>query len=185
LNGGVKALTDAIAGEAVVPNLETLRVLSDGRRHEILTALIREPLTVRALAEQLRLPRTRLYYHLELLERHGLVRVVQTRMVSGALERTYRAAARTFRVDRSALSASAAAAIDEAQATILQAVAGDLRDRRDVTRDPLVSRTFVRLSPARYAELEARLRALVSEYRDDEDGAPAELAFALFALEAA
>jgi DNA-binding transcriptional ArsR family regulator len=181
----MNSLAEAIADEAVVPNLETLRVLADGRRHEILTALIHEPLTVRVLAEQLRLPRTRLYYHLELLERHGLVRVVQTRMVSGALEHTYRAAARAFRVDRSALSASAAAAIDEAQATILQAVAEDLRSRRDVTRDPLVSRTFVRLSASRYAELETRLRALVAEYRDDEDGTPAELAFALFSLAAA
>jgi DNA-binding transcriptional ArsR family regulator len=174
-----------IADEAVVPNLESLRVIADGRRHEILTALIREPLTVRALAEQLRLPRTRLYYHLELLERHGFVRVVHTRMVSGALERTYRAVARTFRVDRSALSDTAAAAIDEAQATILQAVAEDMRSRRDVTRDPLVARAFVRLNARRYAELEARVRALVAEYRDDADGAPAEFAFALFALEAA
>jgi DNA-binding transcriptional ArsR family regulator len=184
LNGGVNSLAEEIAEEAVVPDLETLRVLSDGRRHEILTALIREPLTVRALAERLRLPRTRLYYHLELLERHGLVRVVHTRMVSGALERTYRAAARSFRVDRGALAdSSAAAAIDEAQATILHAVAEDLRVRRDVTRDPLVARTFVRLSAGRYAELEARLRSLMAEYRDDEDGTPAELALALFSLE--
>jgi DNA-binding transcriptional ArsR family regulator len=182
----MSSLATEIAEEAVVPNLEILRVLADSRRHEILTALMREPLTVRALAEQLRLPRTRLYYHLELLERHGLVRVVHTRMVSGALERTYRAAARTFRVDRRALADStAAAAIDEAQATILQAVADDLRGRRDVTRDPLVARTFLRLNAGRYAELEARLRALVAEYRNDEDGAPAELAFALFSLEAA
>src|ERR1700677_2049107 len=106
-------------------------------------------------------------------------------MVSGALERTYRAAARTFRVDRSALSASAAAAIDEAQATILQAVAEDLRSRHDVTRDPLVSRTFVRLNAGRYAEPEARLRTLINEYRDDEHGTPVELAVALFSLETA
>jgi hypothetical protein len=80
---------------------------------------------------------------------------------------------------------SAVAAIDEAQATILQAVADDLRGRRDVTRDPLVSRTFVRLNAGRHAELQARLRAIVAEYRDDEDGAPAELAIALFSLESA
>ena len=54
---------------------------------------------------------------------------------------------------------------------------------RDVTRDPLVTRTFVRLTAERQAEFEARLRALVAEYRDDADGGPAEVAVALFALE--
>jgi hypothetical protein len=42
------------------------------------------------------------------------------------------------------------------------------------------------LTPERYGELEARLRALIDEYhRDDAGGEPAEFSFALFALEAA
>ncbi|HEV8020163.1 MAG TPA: helix-turn-helix domain-containing protein [Candidatus Lustribacter sp.] len=173
-----------IANEAALPDLEALRVLVDGRRHEIVTELIAAPLTIRQLAERLHLPRTRLYYHIELLELHGIVRVVQTRMVSGALERTYRAAARNFRVDRRLLSNTAAAAIDDAQAGILEAVADDIRRRRDTERDPLVTRTFVRLTPERYSELERRLRALIGEYATgDDDGATAELALALFSLE--
>jgi DNA-binding transcriptional ArsR family regulator len=182
----MEVLTDALPDEALVADLDALRVLADGRRHEILTALIHEPLTVRILAERLRLPRTRLYYHIDVLERHGLVRVVQTRMVSGALERTYRAVARTFRVDRRALGAAASAVVDATQASMLHAVADDLQARRKPGRDPLVSRAFLRLTAERYGELEARLHALIAEYhRDDAGGEPAELAFALFALESA
>jgi hypothetical protein len=40
----------------------------------------------------------RLYYHVNLLEEHGLVRVTQTRIVSGIVERTYALVARHFAV---------------------------------------------------------------------------------------
>ena len=68
----------------VVPieHLETLRVLVDSQRHRIVTLLIDEPQTARELAERLGLARTRLYYHLALLEQHGLIVVSSTRRKS-------------------------------------------------------------------------------------------------------
>lgn len=175
-----------ILDEAPVADLETLQVLADGQRHRIVTLLMEESLTAKEIADRLGIGRTRLYYHLDLLERHGIVRVSGTRLVSGIVERRYRAAARTFRVDRALLSSRASLAeITDAQASILDAVAHDLhvraRARVGTDDDLLVSRAFLTLSAARRQELRERLTALVAEYRDSDDGGDEiEVAVALF-----
>jgi DNA-binding transcriptional ArsR family regulator len=187
MNGEMPVNASEILDTVAIQNLDALRALVDSQRHRIVTLLIDEPLTAKVLAERLGIARTRLYYHLAMLERRGLIRVVETRVVSGVQERTYRAVARTFRVDRALLASQATAAeVFDAQAAILDAVAGDVRARAvpDGTSpddDVFVSRTFLRLTDERRRELGSRLKALVAEYRDgDADGSETELALALF-----
>ncbi len=173
--------------QASVPigNLEALRALVDGQRHRIVSLLIEEALTATELADRLEIARTRLYYHLGLLERHGLIRVSETRLVSGISERRYRAVARAFRVDRTLLASGASdSEIAQTQAAIVDEVAADLHARATVAAfedDLLVSRAFLHLNGGRRKELRAKLAALVSEYGEaDSDGAETELAIALF-----
>jgi DNA-binding transcriptional ArsR family regulator len=189
------AASAAIAPEMAIDRIEVLQVLADSQRHQLVKLLIDEALTVRELAERLGLARTRLYYHLDLLQSHGIVRVVETRIVSGIEERRFRAVARCFRVDRTLLASQASESqIAAAQAAILETVAADLRTRASSgplrpgpsDDDVLVARTFVRLSDARLRELRVRLKALLDEFDDkDPAGHPAELALALFATERA
>ncbi|HZO94512.1 MAG TPA: winged helix-turn-helix domain-containing protein [Candidatus Baltobacteraceae bacterium] len=176
----------ALAAEAVVPDLDALRVLADGQRHRMLTLLIEEPLNARQLSERLDMPRTRLYYHLGLLEKHGIIRAVGSRHVGSTVERTFRAVAQRFRVDRGVLASSAStAAIDAAQAEIVDAVALDLRSRaRRSNAETLVARAFTRLTAERYTDLRKRLRALLAEFeKPDANGTPVEIAAVLFAAE--
>jgi DNA-binding transcriptional ArsR family regulator len=56
------------------------------------------PTTVKELAKAMDMKPNRLYYHVNLLEEHGLVRVTQTRIVSGIVERTYALVAKHFAV---------------------------------------------------------------------------------------
>jgi DNA-binding transcriptional ArsR family regulator len=189
MNG--QMVVNEILNTAPIQNLEALRTLVDGQRHRIVTLLVDEALTATELAERLGIARTRLYYHLSLLEQHALIRVAETRVVSGIVERRYRAVARTFRVDRALLASEATEAeVSHVQASILDAVASDLRNRtvvgeRSLDSDLLVSRTFLRLNDERRSELRSRLMALVEEYRDADDvGTEMELAFAFFASEA-
>lgn len=176
---------EELLASAPIESLEALRVVSDSQRHRVVTLLIEEPLTARELAGRLGIGRTRLYYHLDLLEKHGLIRVTETRVVSGILERTYRAVARAFRVDRALLSAhSSEEEVNDAQASILDAVAGDLRarppaHRRAAENDVMVSRRFLRLSESRRRELSDRLSALIQEYDDSESGEAPEVEVAL------
>src|SRR5918912_4209068 len=88
-----------------ITDLDRLRVIADPLRLRILETLI-EPRTVKQVAAALGLAPTKLYYHINLLERHGLIVVVDTRLVSGILEKRYQAAARCFRVDHALLALS-------------------------------------------------------------------------------
>lgn len=80
------------AHEQIIEDLETLKVLADPLRLRIRELLV-QPSTVKQLAAELDLPATKLYYHVNLLEKHGLINVVDSRMVSGIVERVYQVAA--------------------------------------------------------------------------------------------
>lgn len=60
--------------------------------------------TVKQIAAKLNIPPTKLYYHFKQLEEHGLIRVVDTRLVSGIVEKLYQARAYSYRVDKGLLS---------------------------------------------------------------------------------
>jgi len=91
------------ADEIVIDDLETLKVLADPLRLRI-RELMTEPTTVKQVAEALGIPPTKLYYHINLLEKHNLILVVDTRIVSGIIEKHYQIAARSVRVARHLLS---------------------------------------------------------------------------------
>lgn len=84
------------ADTLVIKDVVTLKVVADPFRQELL-GLIDKPVTVKELAARIGRPADRLYYHLSLLEKHGLVKADQER---GA-ERRYRPAAEKVDIDPS------------------------------------------------------------------------------------
>ncbi|MDX1448679.1 MAG: helix-turn-helix domain-containing protein [Acidimicrobiia bacterium] len=74
---------------------EHFDVLSDTTRLEMIEQLLR-PRTVRELAEQMRVPRTRLYHHVNLLEDAGMIQVVDTRRAGAQTEKVYQVAAYAY-----------------------------------------------------------------------------------------
>lgn len=91
------------ASELVISDLETLKVLADPLRLSILEYLMR-PSTVKRIAEKINKPPTKLYYHFNLLEKHNLIVLVDTRIVSGIIEKHYQAAAHVYRVAKDLLT---------------------------------------------------------------------------------
>ncbi|MBK8137519.1 MAG: helix-turn-helix transcriptional regulator [Chloroflexi bacterium] len=91
------------AQELVISDLETLKVLADPLRLSILEYLMRSS-TVKRIAEKINKPATKLYYHFNLLEKHGLIVLVDTRIVSGIIEKHYQAAAKVYRVAKDLLA---------------------------------------------------------------------------------
>src|SRR6266699_2543948 len=92
------------AQEMVISNFDTLKVAADPVRLRIMEVLIDNPLTVKQVARKLESAPTKLYYHVNLLEEHGLITVTGSRIVSGIIEKQYRASASSLRVDRSLLT---------------------------------------------------------------------------------
>lgn len=97
------APTVKIQDTMLISDLETLKVLADPLRLSILEYLVK-PSTVKRIAEKLGKPPTKLYYHFNLLEQHGLIQLVDTRVVSGIIEKHYQASARSYHVARGLLA---------------------------------------------------------------------------------
>ena len=83
----------------VLTDLEQIRVLADPLRIRILELLCDEELTTKQVAGKLDEKATRLYHHVEALERVGLIRLARTRQNRGTIEKYYIGVAKAFRAD--------------------------------------------------------------------------------------
>ncbi len=86
--------------EFIIDDIDTLKVLTDARRIRILELMVLRPYTTKELALKLDMQPSKLYYHINLLEKHGLIQVVDTRIVSGIVEKHYQAVAKSYNPSR-------------------------------------------------------------------------------------
>lgn len=95
------------ADEMVLTDVEQLKVIGEPLRLQLIEVMAEDPTrgwTAKELAQHLATKQTKLYHHLGLLEEHGFIRVGDTRVVSGILEKRYQATAHGYRVERSLLA---------------------------------------------------------------------------------
>ncbi len=162
----------------IIRDLETLKVLTDPLRMRILALLRERPRPVKEVAQALEIPPTRLYYHFNLLEKHGLIQVVATRVVSGIIEKHYQVTAYEFNVDRQLLAPTAqegwqlvwSQTLDVLQRDIAHlAESGALQALIEAEAQgqaiPMrISKALMRLSPSRAQAFLERLKALIAEF---------------------
>jgi DNA-binding transcriptional ArsR family regulator len=161
-----------------ITSLETLKVLADPFRIQIIE-LLAGPQTVKTVARQLGVTPTKLYYHFKILEQHGLIRVVSTRVVSGILEKSYQITANSFEV--AASFASPNATLEDALGFMTSVLdAGKLEMRRaynsgefkmpaspsEAKKTMLVTRTVVSLTEARAKKFREGMGKLLEEFDD-------------------
>jgi DNA-binding transcriptional ArsR family regulator len=73
----------------MVRDLETLKILADPLRNQILEILAPRKLTINQMAEKLGLAPSKLYYHINLLEKYGLIKEVDTIIKANIIEKVY------------------------------------------------------------------------------------------------
>lgn len=191
------------AYELVIDKIETLKVLFDPMRSQILRAMAQEPRTVHQIADELGVPFTRLYYHVNMLEKHGLIRMVDARALGGAVEeKYYQAVARSFVVARDLLTLGEpeepSGAVETILGSILDWARDDIRssirsgriDLSEVSPHPdslLVRRAMSRLSRRQVAIFHQRvqdlLQDIVTEESDEDNADYYVLALALYPSE--
>jgi len=118
------------AESLLVSDLEQVRLLADPTRLRIIEVFCEGEFTTKQAAERLGEKPTKLYHHVDALERVGLIRLTRTRQNRGTLEKYYRAVARAFRVDPTLFQAASPDAKDEIRAMaprLLEAAAGEMR----------------------------------------------------------
>jgi len=128
-NGG-GAETDP-AEVFTLTDLEQVKVLADPLRLRILESFCIDEQTTKQVAESLGEKPTRLYHHVEALERVGLIRLTRTRQNRGTIEKYFKAVARRFRADPGLFRAEAddekADTLSDVVATMMDTTTGDLR----------------------------------------------------------
>lgn len=160
--------------EFVIEDIDTLRAISDPLRIRLLE-LMAQPQTAKEIATQLGVGKTKLYYHLNLLEKHGIIRVVRTRVVSGIIEKSYQVAAFSFRPAKELLlrgdeGKTQGLAIVE---SILDATRADLAHslktgqvalgKEAETKQLMLGRVVMSLTPEQAANFYERFEALLTE----------------------
>ncbi|MEM7249221.1 MAG: winged helix-turn-helix domain-containing protein [Acidobacteriota bacterium] len=112
------------ADRFVLTELDQLKALSDPLRARILTELCKAELTTKQVAESLGEKPTRLYHHVESLERAGLIRLTHTRQNRGTLEKYFRSVARRFEVGGALLGGGS----DDALTTMIDTLLDQTRN---------------------------------------------------------
>ncbi|MFI8320592.1 ArsR/SmtB family transcription factor [Streptomyces sp. NPDC085529] len=164
--------TDELPDALHVTTDEQLRAVSNLTRHRIMAVLRFEPATITQIAERVGLAKGSSSYHVRLLERAGLVKVVRTRKVRGVTERYYAMAARSVVLPDPG---------EGGPDVLMRHAVADL-EASPVGAERHVGMAHLRLTEAQFAELGARLQALAEEYRELSDPSlpDASLVFALF-----
>ena len=163
----------------VIDDLETLKILADPLRNHILEVLAPEPQTVNAIAEKLGQDASRLYYHVKLLEKHGLVQVVDTRVVANIIEKFYWITAYDFEIKHGLYSFGTpegnenittmfTSFIDTTRADLVRSLAARQRQidlgAEIHPRQVTVNRVVVRITDELAETFHKRLKALFHEF---------------------
>jgi DNA-binding transcriptional ArsR family regulator len=166
--------SNKLAVECVVDDLEVLKVIAHSTRLDILQSL-KLPKTVKDIAKKLKLPATKLYYHVNLMEKHGLIQVVETNIVSGIVEKKYQVVARNYRIDNQLLANQPAVAEDLARmlnaifditrTEILRLVAQSKHNpfKQEDESGGILWRSNLRLTPDQYKTFYGRINAILDE----------------------
>jgi DNA-binding transcriptional ArsR family regulator len=171
-----------------IQDVATLRALAEPTRLAILSALLKPPwpriMSVKELAAELSMTPTRLYRHVRQLEEADLIKVAETRMVSGILEQRYQASARDVRLGADVLrshpdeSLAAFHVITDRFAHVLLAAT----EEHDYKPMMLIADAIV--APEAAEELVRRLRAIeewLHEQPEVPDGVPINVMVGFYA----
>ena len=170
--------TANISDVFTITDIGTLKAVSTPFRQNLMRLMADRPRTVKDMAEDLGMPPSRLYYHLNQLFEHEIIRVAKTQIVSGIVEKHYQLSARMFRVDRSLLApgsdleaasieAVLASTLDATEKEIRQGVEAGVIDMRKKAPEPgatFIGHAIVSLSPEHYSDFLQRLYDLYLEF---------------------
>lgn len=163
----------------LIQDRETLKVMADPLRAQILDILLTDPHTIKQTAARLGLAPSKLYYHFKMLEQHGLIEVVETRQVANLTEKHYRAVAPRFELAPGLLATNTEegkANANEVLVSIIDTTRDDMlrslqaryyqleHGAPEHPRRVIINRLVSRLPEAKVTEFQDRLCALLEEY---------------------
>ena len=161
-----------------VTGLDQLKALSQPLRLSILEQLVSEPRTTKQVAEALGEKPTKLYHHVDALERAGVIRLVATRPKRGTTEKYFRAVARSFRADPRLFASDPGAlgTLRESAAVVFENAAAQIRalPAETALRDTrgLIAPVRITADEKTVRRYQRRLERLVKDLQSEEGSDP-------------
>ena len=115
------------AATHVITELAQIKALADPLRQRILAAFVSEPRTTKQVATLLEQPPTKLYHHVDLLEKAGLIELIETRQKRGTTEKYFQAIAHKFSLAAESLGGDAGSVLEETFATAFASAQREIR----------------------------------------------------------
>jgi DNA-binding transcriptional ArsR family regulator len=149
-----------------------LRALAHPLRLRLLEAFAQGRRTTMQVAAQLGEPPTRLYHHVNALERAGVLKLVDTRQVRGTTEKYFELAShqigavygeRVTDETRASLGALASAVFDEARGELLAAMSDPKFLKKDTA--PIALRMLISLPPSSLPRFRRRILTMIQELK--------------------
>src|SRR5581483_1536410 len=84
--------------EITLKDVTQIKALADPLRMQVLEAFCHKPMTTKQVATLLEVNPTRLYHHVEILEKAGLIKLVKTQQNRGTVEKYYSGVARRIAI---------------------------------------------------------------------------------------
>jgi DNA-binding transcriptional ArsR family regulator len=163
--------------KATLKSLEQVKAFAHPLRLRLLEAFSDKARTAKQAAELLRQQPTKLYHHVEALERVGLIKLVKTQKKRGTLEKYYRTVANQFAVDsrlfrlkgqgKEALGefqAMCAAMLDNTITEVNQSIRQRLIKQGKRECEAIMARTHVRTTQSKIGQLKRKIRKLLKDF---------------------
>jgi len=164
-----------------IRDIDQMKALANPLRLRIVEALAKEPMTTKQVAVALGEKPTRLYHHVDLLEKAGLIRLQRTQQNRGTIEKYYEAIARGFRAGVGLFSdentSDAASTLRPIVTTMLDRVLTDLLellshcdDPKELEEEGLLSQVELHVKEEYAQEVLSRLNGILEYLMGLDDG---------------
>jgi len=179
----------------VLSDLKQVKALADPLRQLVLGAFGGEPKTTKQIAQNLGEKPTRLYHHVERLERVGLLKLVKKRQNRGTVEKYYQAVGKKFAVHpklfgdfpkgkESPIERALASAFDSALEQIRQGLEAKLLGSGAEHPCVMFGQAQIRATPKQAMRLRAQIEGLMKKVRREsrDQGDPYRLLIVSYPL---
>lgn len=162
-----------------INDIEQLRLLGDPLKLRLVQAFAEGEKTTKQVAQELGERITKLYRHVDALHDAGLLEIVSETQKRGTIERTFRAIAERFEVDRTLLSDTESTHGDEAIRELLRAGETEILRAIEITRDEedpnlLVTRFRIKGSREQITRVRKSLEQWLESIQQNQEEVPGD-----------
>jgi predicted ArsR family transcriptional regulator len=166
----------------MLKDLKQIKVFAHPLRARLVEAFAEKPRTAKQAAEIIGQKPTKLYHHVESLERVGLIKLVKTKKKRGTLEKYYRTVAKRFSVDSSMFRtkrngkglqgefrAMFANMLDNTMREINESITGKLMCPDKQEKQAMLARKRIRTTTANIEKIDKKIQKLLDDFAAAEE----------------